>query len=262
VTETSRPDITEPLNVSSARVPSSPVRLSDLAAHVGAERFQRACELALATAAGTGTRLGGDEWPSDVSAVPHELADLVEHDLPLAFALYRAMPCYANLMYVGYWGVGPEFWAELRSLLDDPDERLRDPVLYWLWCGPFEGSDQESIDAWREVSTGADDARLRQLLRVSGPVPWEAKAPLLNQLAGQPAWQPVVLSAIEDAAYDYFGRVNVAEARLLLRKLPQSPPELTTRLDEVEAQHTGRKDKRRKKQSRRQAKPQQGRGRR
>jgi hypothetical protein len=240
------------------------MRLGDLAEAVGASQFQAACEHAWATAAGTGTRLDRDPpWPDGLEGLPHELAGVVEGDLALAFALYRAMPCYANLMYIGHWGLGPEFWSEMRALLDEPDERLHDPVLYWLWCGPFEGSDQESTDAWREVTTGADDARLRRLLGASGPVPWEAKAPLLSQLVGQAAWHPVVLSAIEDAAYDYFGRIDVAAARRLLGRLRPIPPELTGRLDELEERQVGggevgkgKRLKKQRKQSRQQAKPQ------
>jgi hypothetical protein len=241
------------------------MRLNELAEAVGPEQFRLACEHAWATAAGTGTRLDRDPpWPGGLDGLPHELADLVEGDLELAFALYRAMPCYANLMYIGYWGVGPSFWAEMRALLDEPDERLHDPVLYWLWCGPFEGSDEESADAWRKVTAGADDARLRRLLRASGPVPWEVKAPLLARLAGQPTWQPVVLSAIEDAAYDYFGRIDVPEARRMLGRLRDVPPQLLTRLDDLEAQQAGRAAgaagqdkprKKRRKQTRHQSKP-------
>jgi hypothetical protein len=217
------------------------MQLGDLAEAVGAEQFQAACEHAWATAAGTGTRLDSDPpWPDGLQDLPHELADVVEGDLALAFTLYRAMPCYANLMYIGHWGVGPAFWVELRALLDEPDDRLHDPALYWLWCGPFEGSDQESADAWREVTAGADDARLRRLLRTSGPVPWEAKAPLLGQLAGPAVWQPVILSAIQDAAYDYFGRIDVPAARRLLGKLRDAPAELVARLDELEAQQATR----------------------
>jgi hypothetical protein len=40
---------------------------------------------------------------SDVTTVPHELSEHVEGDLGLAIALYRVMPCYGNLMYVGHW---------------------------------------------------------------------------------------------------------------------------------------------------------------
>ncbi|WP_460517999.1 hypothetical protein [Flindersiella endophytica] len=241
------------------------MRLGELAEAVGVERFQAACENAWATAAGTGTRLDRDPpWPDGLQDLPHELADVVEGDLALAFELYRAMPCYANLTYVGYWGVGPAFWGELRALLDEADERLHDPVLYWLWCGPFEGGEEESAEAWREVTAGADDGRLRRLLRASGPVTWEAKAALLGRLVGQAVWQPVVLSAIEDAAYDYFGRIDVPEARRLLGRIREVPAELLSRLDEVEARRAervaedGRKGKQKKsrKQTRRQAKPQ------
>src|SRR5690349_2759533 len=74
------------------------VQLVDLAGHVGANRFRRACDHAMGTAAGTGSRLDVPQWPTDCVDVPHELAKVVEGDLPLAFRLYRAMPCYANLM--------------------------------------------------------------------------------------------------------------------------------------------------------------------
>lgn len=66
----------------------------------------------MATAAGTGSRLDAPQWPTDCVDVPHELVKVVEGDLPLAFRLYRAMPCYANLMYVQQWGSGNAFWAE------------------------------------------------------------------------------------------------------------------------------------------------------
>lgn len=56
----------------------------------------------MGTAAGAGSRLDA----------PHELAKLVEGDLPLAFRLYRAMPCYANLMYAQHWESGNAFWTE------------------------------------------------------------------------------------------------------------------------------------------------------
>ncbi|MUL80759.1 MULTISPECIES: hypothetical protein [unclassified Mycolicibacterium] len=211
------------------------MQLTDLSDHVGAGLFERACEHALATAADTGTRLDVDPWPADCSDVPHELADLVEGDLPLAFRLYRAMPCFANLMYVPHWGSGPVFWAELRALLDESDQRLRDPVLYWLWCGPFEGSPAEAGEAWREITADADDARLRYLLPVSGPVPWPEKSLLLDRLSRSPQWQPVVLAAVEAAANDVFGSIDIRKARKLVARIRPMHPELRARLDELEA---------------------------
>lgn len=216
------------------------VQLVDLADHVGADRFRRACDHAMATAAGTGSRLDELQWPTDCVDVPHELAELVEGDLPLAFRLYRAMPCYANLMYVHHWESGNAFWAELRALIDEPDPRLRDPVLYWLWCGPFEGSPAESVGAWREMTADASDNRLRYLLPVSGPVPWQEKAPLLDRLSRSPYWQPVVLAAVEAAAFDAFGSVDPRAARKLLSRIPAVHAELLARLDELEARRAVR----------------------
>jgi hypothetical protein len=189
------------------------VDVTALAALTGVERFERACAAAWATTGDNGT----EPWPDGLADVPHDLSDAVEDDLELAFALYRVMPCFANLMYVGMWGVGPDFWPRLRALLDDPEPRLANPALYWLWCGPFEGSEVE--EAWREVTVDAPDLRLRRLLDVSGPVPWRLKAPLLDSLASLRPWHPHVRRAIEVATVDVYGDLDVPAARRLLTRL-------------------------------------------
>jgi hypothetical protein len=204
--------------------------LSDLADLVGAERFERACAMAWASAEDTGTR-GGMSWPDDLGNVPHELSDAVEGDLELAFALYRAMPCYANMMYVGHWGIGPRFWAQLRTLLDHADPRLANPVLYWLWCGPFEAAGAETETAWHEMTTEADGLRLRRLFGASGPVPWRLKAPLLETLATNPEWHRTVRKAIEAAATDVFGSIDMPAARRLLGHMGHSDNEIRNLLN-------------------------------
>ena len=204
---------------------SSSMDLSGLAELVGAERFERACTMAWATAEDTGRDRG--VWPDGLDEVPHELSDAVEGDLGLAFALYRAMPCYANLMYVGFWGLGPGFWAELRALLDHADPRLADPAVYWLWCGPFEGSDAETVTAWREMTDGANDLRLRRVLSASGPVPWQLKAPVLESLTATPEWHPAIRRAIHAADTDAFGAIDKPAARRMLDRLEHFGDETT-----------------------------------
>ena len=187
------------------------VDLDDLARSVGEDLFRRACAHAVARAPECGRGRGPDPDP-ELAAVPHELADLVEGDLGAATALYRAMPCYANLMYVGHWAPRPALLAELRALLDEPDDAAAVPATYWLWCGPFEGDEAESTDAWTAMVAKPTDRRLGRLLDASGPVPWSAKGPLLESLAADPRWHPAITRALRAAVDDVFGRVDARAA--------------------------------------------------
>jgi hypothetical protein len=195
--------------------------LDQLAEAVGHDLFTRACRHALTHAEGYGTH--PDRWKEadadELEQVPHELSHLVEDDIDLAFALYRAMPCYGNLMYIGHWGISPAFWAHMRALSDDSDPRRADPAMYWLWCEAFEDKTEVSAAAWHEMTRGAGELRLRRLLRVSGPVPWAAKAPLLETLAPQLEWRASVRAALEAADTDYFGRQDKAAARRLMDEI-------------------------------------------
>ena len=192
--------------------------LDGLARHVGVELFDRACRDAAATAPGTGTRPEVDPDRPEAD-VPHELADLVEGDLILAMALYRVMPCHGNLMYVDHWAPRSELFAELRTLLDDPDDALADPAAYWLWCGPFEEDDTTASQAWHAMTMELTERRTGRLLGASGPVPWHAKAPLLDGLATDPRWHDALHEALTAAATDYFGRTDAAAADALRRRL-------------------------------------------
>lgn len=221
--------------------------LDDLAGHVGAEFFRRACRHARATAPGAGRELApwssegsGSADPSeqadpteqadpiDLADVPHELADLVEDDLDLALALYRAMPCYANLMYIDHWASRADLFRGLRSLLDHEDAALADPASYWLWCGPFEEREDGSAAAWQAMTADATERRLGRLLDVSGPVPWSAKGPVLESLAGHERWHPAIWRAVRDGVTDVFGRIDAAAAQLLVARLTRPPEEIDT----------------------------------
>ncbi len=202
--------------------------VDELAEIVGTDLFHRTCTTAWATAAQEG-RGNKPSWPADEADVPHELSALIDGDAALGFALYREMPCYAVLMYVGFEPKDEAFWAEVRSLLDDPDDRLATPMAYWLWCGPLEGA--EVASAWREVTEAAPDRRLRRALDISGPVPWELKAPLLERLSKHSEWHEAVAGALEGAVFDYFGSVDRPAARTILVRLAL-PAERTDTLRE------------------------------
>lgn len=223
--------------------------MEKLVAAVGEERFARACEWAWATAAGTGRSSetdADDKWPTDVTGVPHELEDLIWYEgtwperVELAFELYRAMPCYATLMYARHWFFDwddeamKRFWDQYRSLLSDDDDRLADPVSYSLWCNYFE--DPDSVEAaWSALtSLGSISERgLQRVLEVSGPAPYELKAPLYDRLVGDRRWHPFIFRSLIASAFDVFGQIDAKEARKVLGRL--SLPEATPGLDELTA---------------------------
>ncbi|GAB3811153.1 hypothetical protein [Kribbella italica] len=192
--------------------------IDELEAEVGPELFRRTCERAWATALTTG-RGPEDPWPADEADVPHTIADHFAGDAAFGFQVYRRMPCYGVLMYVGHEPRDDAFWSAISALLDDSDDRLAAPVQYWLWCGPFEEATVSGA-LFEQLVANAPDLRVRRLLEVSGPVPWSAKAPLLKRLAGRPLWDSAVLHALEWAAYDVYGQIDPREATSLLRKLP------------------------------------------
>jgi hypothetical protein len=210
-----------------------PADLRWLAGIVGVDRFEAACEWAWRTAAGTGKSDRDDvEWPDDLAEVPHDLADPVWYDttdplgerLAVAQALYRTMPCYANLMYVlhFYDEFGPRerdtFWREYRALLQDPDARLADPVAYSLWVDYYEAGYTE---AWRETASFEPpwERRLQRVLENSGPVKWKLKEPVYERLAGDQRWHPFIFLGLLGSAFDVYGDLKRRRARALLRRL-------------------------------------------
>jgi hypothetical protein len=193
------------------------VSVEELAELVGEELFRRTCERAWATADATG-RGPSEGWPADEADLPHILADFLIGDAALGLALYRVMPCYAVLMYVGHEPHDDAFWREMVRILDDPDDRLAAPATYWLWRGPFEDTEHAGR-LWERLTEGAGDRRLRRLLSCSGPVPWSAKGALLKRLSGLSDWQLPVFGALESAAYDIFGSVDSGAAKEVLRRL-------------------------------------------
>ena len=203
-----------------------------VAATVGQERYRDACAWAWR---------GAKTWPDDLGFVPHELSELWQLDelplarrLDLALALYRAMPCYANTMYIKsfHGDFGPEerqmLWEAFRAALASVDEPLADPVAYVLLVDFFE--DHASAgEAWHETTrqdVAPSARRLERVLAVAGPVPWAVKAPLLETLLGSLEWHRGVLRALESSAFSVCGEIEPRTARAWLDRLRLPPAEL------------------------------------
>ncbi len=210
--------------------------MGEVVAFVGEARFSDACEWAWKTAAGTGLRSQGRvEWPDGLNEVPHDAEEMVWtgerpalDEAALAFALYRRMPCYANLMYIraalsdGSRGEPAKafFWREYRDLVSDPDDRLADPVAYSLWCDYYENPD-EVREAWTETAFHPKTSQrgLERILNHSGPVPFPFKASLYEQLIAEPRWHPFIFTSLFNSRFDYFGKIDIEAARHFLSRL-------------------------------------------
>lgn len=259
--------------------------LEELRTHVGAERFDAACEWAWRAAVGGEVRVvpaeeveadaaearrqiegyskrewrrlpdlakamlveraqargpqeAPVEWPDDLADVPHEIDELLwyEGDAPadrrmaVALELYRAMPCYANLMGLKLvfddlpQDVRERMWAEFRTLLAQPDERLAEPLAYSLFVDFYE--DPATVDeAWAE--TGAADPReprrLERVLESSGPVPFTLKERLYERLVDDPRWHPHLFRSLLRSAIDTYGDLDERKARNWLQRLDLAP---------------------------------------
>jgi hypothetical protein len=210
--------------------------LQDLIDLVGQPLFEEVQRYSWETAAGAGGRRNHQEadFDEDSGLVQHELAseiwesgdDAAVDRVALSFELYRAMPCYASMIYVrmnrGTWDEDAHrlFWDECRTLVDDEDDHLADPVTYSLWCDWFE--DPETVEeAWSEIARPKElsERGLERLLDCAGPVPFELKAPLYNQLAQDPRWHVPVFRSLLYSGFDYYGQIDIDAARELLRRL-------------------------------------------
>lgn len=192
----------------------------------------------LERARGEGGGESAREWPDDLEDVPHELADTLWYEgdasgadrLAAAQALYRAMPCYANLMYVkhAFDEFGREerasLWAEYRALLAQPDDRLADPVMYSLWVDFYE--DRSTVkEAWEETSRlePHEERRLQRVLEMSGPVPFKLKTRVYEQIVDDPRWHAHIFRSLLASASDVYGDIKQRGARRWLDRLVLSP---------------------------------------
>jgi len=140
------------------------------------------------------------------------------------------MPCYALLPE--FWSFYTQLdsaahsllWTEFRSLLSDPDDRLADPVAYFMWCDFFESADTV-LDAWRNLMSpeGLTDRGLERVLIMSGPVPYAQKSVLYERLLPNIRWHYFVFRSLLHSTFDLYGAVELDAAKRLLGVLELAP---------------------------------------
>lgn len=200
----------------------------EIIAAVGDEAFKREATRLRADAARANYGRGGDVS----SDLPHELANRIWYsDVPasekirLFFEIYDEIPSYGLSMYSTHcyrdFSLAEKalWWAGVRKRLGSGDPALRNPLEYSLWCDYFENSETVE-EAWQALTSDASDEQmLRCVIKASGPVPYELKRALYEQLAERVEWRQAIFEALLYSAYDYFGQIDATHARHLLARL-------------------------------------------
>lgn len=209
----------------------SPMDIEDLKAHIGEELWLQACDWAWKGAVLEHRGEGYDE--TDPANAPHELEMLIwdtegmscVQRVELAFELYRAMPCYGNLMFIrnGYDALSRDkdakrlFWDQYRNLLSGENEQLAEPVANTLFVDYFEDPDTVE-ESWEQLA-GSDELNERGLQRVleeSGPVPWHLKAHLFRRLVRDQTWHGWIFQSLVSSTFAGFGDIDVPAAAKIL----------------------------------------------
>ena len=205
---------------------------ADVVRSLGEERYREACRLAWQESADRRFGRGGHPEPTAGPDLADEIADLLWYsELPRSkaldhlFEVYDEMPDYGHLMVLThvYAELSPEERSRLhrfyRGRLALEERALREPVEYSLWCDFFENP--ETVTEWWHAlaEPGSPEPVLRRVLPISGPVPWNLKVPVYENLLPAERWHEAIFESLVGSAFDYFGKIDRDEARRILGRL-------------------------------------------
>lgn len=205
--------------------------LDQIKHRAGREAWEGACRIAWRMAPGTG-KSGRESVP--LPDFVYSVADWICDDMglppvdriALLAAVYERMPCFALLIIgptrcAGDCPQAMALWkARVRGLLSGEDDALADPVAYWLWCGPFEDTEEVAESWWRTLTNSDPPARLvERLLEHSGPVSYPLKAELYQRLLSEERWHPLIFKSLCFSRQDYYGQIDIDDAHRVFRRL-------------------------------------------
>jgi hypothetical protein len=110
-------------------------------------------------------------------------------------------------------------WNHYRSHLSNGDTLQSDQIKYSLWVDFFE--DGETVEeAWNKmVGDYRDNIVLKQLLTISGPVPFKLKNDLYEKVIDNDEWHEYILDSLVGSFFDVYGKIDFHKARTILDKL-------------------------------------------
>ncbi len=206
---------------------------------IGPDRYNEAAQLAKKTAADTGKSMPPEHpilWklPQEIGDVLWGQSNTTREKIDELVAVYREMPCYGLLNYVGdlFESLDEEeklhFWTQCIDILDDEERLFARPLEYFLWCDFFERGDRVE-DAWENLVTPeTPQLALRSILLVSGPVPFDLKLSVYERLLTNPQWHQWIFLSILHSYSEKHGNFEKEPAIRILEQLliPRTTPNL------------------------------------
>ncbi|GAA2389827.1 hypothetical protein GCM10010404_53740 [Nonomuraea africana] len=221
-------------------------------------------------------QVGDDSWTSGeepderltANEVAHTWTSLALEDpgldqdgrLRLALGLLDLLDDYWVTCEIGFAvtkagdprAAGP-LWAAYRRRLEAPSSA--EPITYSLWVDWFEDRDTvaaafgevlgDEVETLRtegrlhELTADPLARRVRRVLEISGPVPWEIKHPVYQAVATLPGLHLALFKGLLGGYHDVYGSLEPQAALTLLRRLdlPEDTPHLAPLLMVLEMGH-------------------------
>jgi hypothetical protein len=110
-------------------------------------------------------------------------------------------------------------WKKYKDYLLTGTDKQKEQIKYSLWVDFFE--DPETVDeAWSKIVTESSEIDiLRQVLSISGPVPFDKKDKLYLKVIADKTNHKYILESLVGSFFDVFGQINFQRARILLPTL-------------------------------------------
>jgi len=174
--------------------------------------------------------LSSDVWNlfDDISDKVWYSSMTISQKIPLGFQLYELFPSYYHFLV-------PYYHAMRDKEITDPNEKASiwkqfmkylasenyyaDPVGYVLWVDFFE--DPETVkETWQGlINNYSNKKSLLLLLEAAGPVPFDLKESVYNNLLSDKANHDSIFTSLLYSAYDVFGQIDKKKAHRLLARL-------------------------------------------
>lgn len=180
------------------------------------------------------------EWEQLISetnwgtAEAKELAELVtdnnhigslEYRLQLLFSIFAQKPSYftSHCLVKLYAKFDDElkskFWDRFVDELENTQDKVNDELKYLLWVEFFR--DKLTVnEAWNQILERSKSKEIIViLLNQSGPVPFDLKLKLYNELIDDQEWHMPILKSIHHSLFDIAGSVKIEDAKMFVDQL-------------------------------------------